>query len=264
MQNEELMRTSQQNTSRGSERNVNDPERVVSAVAGGALIAFGVKQGGLLGASLSLLGGGLLHRGATGHCYVYGAAGVNTSDPDKASFFEKASNIWSSPVRVKKATTVNASPAEVYRYWRNFENLPNFMKHLESVTRIDDKRSHWKAKAPLGMTVEWDAELTSDVENQRIGWASIEGSDIPNSGTVEFRPTVDRGTEVIVTLMYEAPGGKIGEWAAWALGEEPTVQVAEDLRRFRSIMETGMIITTEGQSSGRAEGARPMARAAKA
>jgi uncharacterized membrane protein len=114
------------------------------------------------------------------------------------------------------------------------------------------------------MTVEWDAELTSDVPNQRIGWASVEGSDIPNSGTVEFRPTVDRGTEVIVTMVYEAPGGKLGEWAAWALGEEPSLQVADDLRRFRSIMETGSILTTEGQPSGRSEGARPLARAARA
>lgn len=247
-----------------SDRNVNDPERVVSAVAGGALIAFGVKHGGLLGVSLSLLGGGLLHRGATGHCYLYEATGFNSNDPEKASILGKFPGVLSGTVRVKKATTVNRSPAEVYQYWRNFENLPNFMQHLESVTRTEDNRTHWKAKAPLGMTVEWDAELTSDVENQRIGWASIEGSDIPNSGTVEFRPTIDRGTEVIVTLVYEAPGGKIGEWAAWALGEEPSLQVADDLRRFRSIVETGMIMTTEGQTSGRSAGAGPMTRAAKA
>ena len=264
MQNQQFIETSRQYTEGSSEKNVNNPERVVSTVAGGALIAFGVKHGGWLGATLSLLGGGLVHRGATGHCYLYEAAGVNTNDPERASFLGKASGILSGTVRVKKATTVNRSPAEVYQYWRNFENLPNFMQHLESVKRIDDKRSHWKAKAPLGMTVEWDAELTSDVENQRIGWASIEGSDIPNSGTVEFRPTVDRGTEVVVTMIYEAPGGKIGEWAAWALGEEPGLQIADDLRRFRSIIETGMIITTEGQTSGRAEGAKPLARTARA
>jgi uncharacterized membrane protein len=263
MQNQQLIETQQQ-ADIGSDQNVADPERVVSAIAGGALIAFGIKHGGWIGASLSLLGGSLLHRGATGHCYLYEAVGVNTSDPAKSSILGKTPGVLSGPIHVKKATTVNRSPAEVYQYWRNFENLPNFMRHLESVNRIDDNRWHWKAKAPLGMTVEWDAELTSDVENQRLGWASIEGSDIPNSGTVEFRSTTDRGTEVIVTLVYEAPGGKIGEWAAWALGEEPNLQISEDLRRFRSIMETGSIITTEGQPSGRAEAPKPLARAARA
>lgn len=265
MQNEKIIHRPGHEVSQvGSEHNVNDSERVVSAVAGGALIAFGIKHGGWLGTSLSLLGGGLLHRGATGHCYLYEAAGIDTSDPARSSFLRKTAGILSGPVRVKKAATVNRSPAEVYQYWRNFENLPNFMQHLESVTNTGENRWRWKAKAPLGMTVEWEAELTSDVENQRIGWASVEGSDIPNSGTVEFRPTVDRGTEIVVTMIYEAPGGTLGEWAAWALGEEPSLQVADDLRRFRSIIETGSIITTEGQPSGRSEGAKPLARTARA
>lgn len=247
-----------------TERNVNGPERIASALAGGALVAFGVKQGGLLGTTLSLLGGGLLLRGTTGHSYIYDAMGLNTKDPSKSTLLANTPGILSGTVHVKKAVTVNKSPSEVYQYWRDFQNLPNFMQHLESVTKIDDKRSHWKAKAPLGTTVEWDAELSSDVENQRIGWQSLEGADIKNSGTVEFRPTVNRGTEVIVTIMYEAPGGKLGEWIAWALGEEPSSQVAEDLRRFKRLMETGMIITTEGQPSGRSEGARSAARAARA
>ena len=245
-------------------QNINDPERIASAVAGGALVAFGLKQGGLLGTTLSVLGGGLLLRGTTGHCHLYEAAGINTNDPSRSTVFGKVPGVLSGTVRVKKAVTVNRSPAEVYEYWRNFENFPNFMQHLESVTKTDEKRSHWKAKAPLGTTVEWDAELTSDVPNQRIGWQSLEGADIPNTGTVEFRPTEERGTEVIVTMMYEAPGGKIGEWAAWALGEEPSLQVAKDLKRFKSLMEAGTILTTEGQPSGRAQGAKPMARAANA
>jgi uncharacterized membrane protein len=125
------------------------------------------------------------------------------------------------------------------------------MRHLESVTKRDDKISHWRAKAPFGLTVEWDAELTSDLENERIGWKSLEGSDIPNSGVVEFRPTADRGTLVRVTMTYEAPGGKIGETLAKLFGEEPSVQIADDLRRFKQLMETGRIPTTEGQTSGR-------------
>ena len=264
MYNEHLLTTSHANETSSSEQNVNNPERIASTVAGGALVAFGLKQGGLLGTGLTILGGGLLHRGTTGHCYMYEAAGINTNDPARSTVFGKAPGILSGTIHVKKAVTVNRSPAELYQYWRNFENFPNFMQHLESVTKIDEKRSHWKAKAPLGTSVEWDAEMTSDVENQRIGWQSLEGADIPNTGTVEFRPTADRGTEIIVTMMYQAPGGKIGEWAAWALGEEPSSQVAKDLKRFKSLMETGTIPTTEGQPSGRSEGARPMARAARA
>ncbi|MCA1588859.1 MAG: SRPBCC family protein, partial [Acidobacteria bacterium] len=120
-----------------------------------------------------------------------------------------------------------------------------------AVTVKDEKMSHWKAKAPLGMSVEWDAELTSDVANERVGWKSVGNADIANSGVVEFRPTVNRGTEVKVSLTYEAPGGKVGEWLAWLLGEDPRSQLAEDLRRFKRLMETGSIITIEGQSSGR-------------
>ena len=263
MHNEQYLERTGSNFA-GQDQNINDPERIASAVAGGALVAFGLKQGGLLGTTLSVLGGGLLLRGTTGHCHLYEAAGINTNDPSRSTVFGKVPGVLSGTVRVKKAVTVNRSPAEVYEYWRNFENFPNFMQHLESVTKTDEKRSHWKAKAPLGTTVEWDAELTSDVPNQRIGWQSLEGADIPNTGTVEFRPTEERGTEVIVTMMYEAPGGKIGEWAAWALGEEPSLQVAKDLKRFKSLMEAGMIMTTEGQPSGRSEGAKPMARAARA
>ncbi len=261
---EELIEYSETDEAGGLRRNVNNPERIASAVAGGALVAYGLKRGGMLGTTLSVLGGGLLLRGTTGHSVVYHAVGLNTNDPSATRLFGKTPKALTGTVRVKKGVTVNRSPAEIYQYWRNFENLPTFMKHLESVTSLGENKTRWKAKAPLGATVEWDAELTSDVENQRIGWRSLEGADIPNSGTVELRPTLDRGTEIIVTLMYEAPGGKIGEWAAWALGEEPSLQVADDLRRFKSLMETGLILTTEGQTSGRSVEARQLARSARA
>jgi uncharacterized membrane protein len=126
---------------------------------------------------------------------------------------------------------------EVYRFWKNFENFPQFMEHVESVTKNPDDTWHWTAKAPLGTTVKWDARMTSDIEDQRIGWQSVQGSDIPNSGVVEFVGTPDDSTDLTVTMIYEAPGGKFGEWAAWMLGEEPSVQVAEDLERFKALME---------------------------
>jgi len=233
-----------------SSQNVNSVERAASAIAGGALLAYGLKHGGIGGTVLSLLGGGMLVRGTTGHCHLYDALGVDTTETSRRSPFSK-SNLFTGKVHVTKALTINKSQAELYEFWRNFENLPIFMRHLESVTTTDEKTSHWRAKAPLGQTVEWDAELTSDVPNEKIGWKSLEGAFIPNSGVVEFLPTIDRGTEVKVTLTYEAPGGKLGEWIAWALGEEPSIQVAQDLRRFKSLMETGLIMKVEGQPSGR-------------
>ena len=220
-------------------QNVGDNERIVSAIAGSGLITYGISKGGLFGTALSLVGGGLLYRGATGHCHLYSAVDKTTAE-DPAT-----------RVHVQKSVTINKSQAELYQFWRNFENLPQFMNHLESVTVLDDKRSHWKAKAPLGYTVEWDAEATGEVENERISWHSIEGSEIPNSGVVEFRPTANRGTEVRVTLTYEPPAGKLGSWIAWIFGEEPSLQVAEDLRRFKSLMETGLIMKVDGQPSAR-------------
>lgn len=234
--------------------NVGDTERIVSAVGGGALVAYGLKRGDALGIILSVLGGGIALRGATGHCQIYDAMGVNTSAAgDNDSPFSKGR---SGKIHVKQSVTVNKSTAELYNFWRDFENLPKFMNHLESVTNIDSQRSHWIVKAPLGTTVEWDAEITSEHENERIGWKSIENSEIPNAGVVEFLPTSTRGTEVRVTLTYEPPAGYLGSLVARLFGEEPNQQVAEDLRRFKSLMETGMIMNVEGQSSGRAPQAK--------
>ena len=235
--------------------NVGSAERAISAAAGGGLVAYGLKQGGLFGGLLSLVGGGLLYRGATGHCQVYEAAGFSTAETGAAN---KASS--SNRLHVKKALTINKSAAELYSFWRDFENLPKFMAHLESVKVTGEKTSHWVAKAPLGTTVEWDAEITSEIENERIGWKSSELSDVPNSGVVEFRPTTNRGTEVIVTLTYEPPAGYVGSLIAKLFGEEPNQQVYGDLYRFKSLMESGEIITVEGQPSGR----EPQAKTASA
>ncbi len=238
----------------GKSQNVNNAERVASTVAGGAMLTYGLKQGGTGGAIISLLGSALLLRGTTGHCHTYEAFGINTAadvpEGTRKSPFKRTS-LFTGKIHVTKALTINKSAAELYEFWRNFSNLPVFMRHLEAVTVTDDKKSHWVAKAPLGQTVEWDAEVTSDIPNERIGWKSLEGASVPNSGVIEFLPTRDRGTEIKVTLTYEAPGGKLGEWIAWALGEEPSIQIAEDLRRFKSLMETGLIMKTEGQPSGR-------------
>jgi uncharacterized membrane protein len=149
-------------------------------------------------------------------------------------------------VRTKRSLTVNKSPEECYAFWRNFENLPQFMRHLESVTVIDERRSHWKAKAPAGATVEWDAETIDDRPNELISWRSTEDADVFNAGTVRFEPAPGgRGTEVRVELEYKPPLGKLGSKVAMLFREEPGQQVQDDLRHFKQVMETGEILFSD-------------------
>ena len=231
-----------------SETNVNETERLISGIGGGALTAYGLTRGDWLGAGLAVLGASMLYRGVTGYCGMYDTLGINTAEKENMTSVKGRAG-----VKVEKSVTINASPQELYSFWRKFENLPKFMTHLEDVREIDQMRSHWKAKAPLGTTVEWDAEIITDTPSEMISWRSIEGADVDNAGSVHFRPSASgRGTVVKVSLKYDPPAGKIGAAIAWLTGEEPSVQVEEDLRRFKRLMETDEIPTIEGQSAGRA------------
>jgi len=147
--------------------------------------------------------------------------------------------------------TVNKLAAELYRHWHDFANLPRFMHHLEAVRDLGGGRSHWQAKAPLGQTVEWDATIVNEVENELIAWQSVEGAQINNAGSVRFTSApADRGTEVRVTPSYEPPAGKAGVTVAKILGEEPGRQVSDDLRRFKQLIETGELPTNDRQPMG--------------
>jgi uncharacterized membrane protein len=161
-----------------------------------------------------------------------------------------------------RAITVNRPPAEVYRFWRDFENLPTFMRHLESVKVTSAQRSRWTAKGPAGTSVEWEAEMVGDRANELIAWRSLPGADVENSGSVHFKLAPgNRGTEVIVRVQYAPPAGAIGAAAAWLFGEEPDQQLHEDLRRFKQVMETGEIARSEASESalGFARPGRPAA-----
>jgi uncharacterized membrane protein len=155
------------------------------------------------------------------------------------------------PLKVDASISVNRPPQEVYDYWRDFERLPTFMRHLQSVTVGADGRSHWKADAPIRRSVEWDAELTGDEPGRRLSWKSLRGADIDNSGTVHFAPTPDgSGTEVRVNLHYDLPGGAVGRAVAKLLGEEPDQQVRDDLRRFKQVLETGDVVRSDALPQG--------------
>ncbi|MBW4451742.1 MAG: SRPBCC family protein [Nostoc indistinguendum CM1-VF10] len=226
----------------GDKSSTNQPEaseveRWASLIGGGAMVLMGLRQGSLRGALTALAGGGLVYQGAT-----------------KQSTIQKAQEAigLNQPIKVEKTVTINKSAEELYRFWHDFENLPTFMKHLKSVKVYNEKRSHWVANAPLDNTVEWDADILEDRENEFISWASVEGADIDNSGFVRFKKAPgDRGTEVKVVLEYNPPGGALGATVAKLFGEEPEQQIGDELRRFKMLMEAGEIATTEGQTSGR-------------
>lgn len=151
-----------------------------------------------------------------------------------------------SRVRVTKTLTTRASVEEVYRFWRDFENLPRFMAHLESVVVNGERRSRWTAKGPGGKTVSWDAEITDDRPNERIAWRSLPGAGVPNRGEVRFLPAPGgRGTELRVDLAYDPPGGILGASLAKLFGREPGQQIEGDLRRFKQVMEVGEVTNSD-------------------
>jgi uncharacterized membrane protein len=153
-------------------------------------------------------------------------------------------------IHVEESVTINKPVSEIYRFWRNFENLPQFMKHLESVAVREGGVSRWVARGPAGLKVEWDARVINEIDNKVIGWQSLEGSTVSTAGSVNFDET-GHGTRVTVHLQYNPPAGKLGAAVAKLFGEEPTIQVRDDLRRLKQLFETGEIATTDGQPSGR-------------
>jgi uncharacterized membrane protein len=158
-------------------------------------------------------------------------------------------------LHVIKSTTINRPRPEVYAFWRDLQHLPTFMIHLEAVTPSGDTRSHWVAKVPGGR-VEWDAEIIEDREDELIAWRSLEGSEVPNGGSVRFTDAPgDRGTEVHVDLHYDPPAGSVGAMVAKLFGEEPSQQLRDDLRRFKQVMETGELVRSDGSLEGAGQGA---------
>ena len=155
-------------------------------------------------------------------------------------------------VRVLESVVVNAKPARAFEAWRRLEILPTFMRHLERVEQREGNRSHWVARAPGGGTVEWDAEIVDETPGKCIAWRSVGEATVRNEGVVRFaEEPAGRGTRIEVDLSYTPPLGGAGTLVAKLLGEEPSQQLKEDLRRFKQILETGEIPTTKGQPSGR-------------
>ncbi|MGN6367381.1 MAG: SRPBCC family protein [Phycisphaerae bacterium] len=215
-------------------------ERVASVFLGSLLLTKGIRKLSLSGAAAAFVGYRLINRGVTGQCNLYKVLNVSTRRPDEGIISSKTfSHPLHQHIRVEESVTIQRPVEEVFSFWRKLENLPRFMDHLESVEVRDEKRSHWKAKAPRGQSVEWDATIIAEEPNKKIAWKSDENASVPNSGQVLFSPTADgRGTDVKVLIAYDPPAGILGALYSKLFREDPGTQVREDLGNARKLLES--------------------------
>jgi uncharacterized membrane protein len=225
--------------------NVGDTERLISFVGGSVLGLYGLSRFSTVGLLLAAVGGSLFYRGVTGHCLLYEALDIDTAPRPGPSTSVRAGH----GVKVEESVIVDRDVATLWRFWRNLENVGRIMEHLQRVEQLDDLRSHWVASGPMGLTFEWDAEIINERQNELIAWHSVEGSEVDSAGSIHFRELVDgRGTEIRVSLKYDAHAAQLAEPVARLLGRSPSRQIHEDLLRFKRAMESGGIAATAGQS----------------
>jgi uncharacterized membrane protein len=222
------------------QRNVSDWERVASIAAGAALIYLGTRQRSSNRMATST-GFGLVARGVGGYCPMNAMLGRDSHGSDT-----KVALSGPRGVHVYESIVINRSPDELFRFWRDFSNLPRFMEHLDDVKVLSPTRSVWTAKAPIGMRVKWEADVINEIEGELIGWQSTENADVATAGSVRFVPAPGGATEIIVHLQYEPPARKLGSLVAAIFGEEPSQQIRADLHRLKEILETGDVPRSQG------------------
>jgi uncharacterized membrane protein len=199
-------------------------------VGGGALAVLGLTRRSSIGWAMAAAGGALAYSG------LRSANGT----PQSQRRPELDSNIL-----------VNASPEDAFRFWRDLENAPRYMNHIESVNMLDDRRSQWTAVGPMGAKLHWTAEITDEREGEYIAWRSLPGSDLSVSGRVEFKQAPgERGTEVRSTMQYAVANRALRSAASGFVGRQAKFFMRQDLRRFKALLETGEIPTIEGQTHG--------------
>lgn len=208
-------------------------------------LAFG--SGLLLGASsrrsvpLALAGAVLLYRGTTGRWLFADLLSRWGASRQRHSATSVAHRTG---IKIERAVTIQKSPEELYRFWRDPENLPRFMSQSVSIQRLSNLRSHWKVTSVAGASFEWDAEIINDVPNEIIAWRSLPGADVDHAGSVHFAGDERGGSRVEVVMEYRPPAGKAGAQIARLFGQEPAQVLEHDLQRFKQLMETGAILST--------------------
>lgn len=214
--------------------NLNDKERWISGVGGGALVVAGLRRGGLLGAMAALAGGALLSRGLSGRCAVKARL---ARTPQERRLAEEYG--WRRAAASSQRIVVQRPIDAVYSFCRDFRNLPQFMQHIQRVDVTDDRHSHWIIEAPLGRTLEWDTVVTEDLPNARIAWESTPESPVRHTGSLTFSDVVGLGTEVQAVIAYEPPAGELGRIVAKLWSGSPGVQARDDLLRLKRFLEAG-------------------------
>jgi uncharacterized membrane protein len=221
------------------DRNVGETERFVSGMIGGTFILRSLLRPSFFGGLGALIGLALVHRGVTGRCALYGALGIDRSDDQDTSSLGRHKVRTDRAIKIEQSITIGRSPQDLYKFWRRLENLPKVMSHVRSVEAVNDRLSHWVVDTlPGAPSVEWDAEIINEVEGERIGWKTLHGAVVEHAGSVEFQPIGDgASTRVTVTLQYDPPAGPIGATIANWIGQDPNKKIAEDLARFKQVME---------------------------
>lgn len=222
----------------GADVNVGKGERLASLLGGAGLAVLGARQKGIGGALLGLAGAALLHRGATGHCYVYQALDLDTASRTPARGLEAGHD--DAGVSVNASVTVDRPPDEVYALWRDVERAPRYMDRISRVEALDETRSRWTATGPMGRSWTWESEVVEDRPGELIAWESLPGAELPNRGWVQFTPAGSDGrqTEVRYFVEFDPPGGVIGDAIASAFHDAPRDMIRGDLRRFRQYAES--------------------------
>ncbi len=214
------------------EINAADVEHMAALVTGGLLVVSGMRRKGILGSLFKYAGLALLYRGQKGYRRLYDALGI--------ALCEAPTGVGRQNFRAESSIVVERPREEMYRIWRNLQNLPVFMDHLISVHEIDDERSLWVARAPGGMVVKWDARIINDLENELIAWETLEGSGVDHVGSVHFEDGPKKGTTKLrIVLRYDPPADSLGAWIAKLFHNDPQSQIDKDLLRFKAIMELG-------------------------
>jgi uncharacterized membrane protein len=224
--------------------NIGDLQRLISAIAGVGLIMEGWRRRSLPGGALAFTGLGLLYRAASGYCPALSAMGIDMGGNQNTNRIGRRKVPSEQAAKIRRSIEISRPPNQLYKFWRTLDNLPRIMSHLESVEVITDRLSHWVVKTMAGLpAIEWDAEIINDVENERIGWRSLNDAAVDHAGSVEFEPIGDgRSTRVTVTMQYAPIAGRLGTAVAKWFGEDPDLKIADDLQRFKESMEAGKTV----------------------
>lgn len=209
-------------------KNVSNTERILSLVGGSLLLVDGLTRNKKISIPELLLSGMLIFRGASGYCPGYDVLKKNKTSKSVRN------------INIRTSIIVYKSREKVYKFWRNLNNLPYFMEHLEYVQVLDENRSRWKVKGPVGIPLTWEAYIVKDEPGEFIGWSSLPGSDIETSGKVQFRDAGKYATEIEVNISYRPSQGIISEGIAKLFNKKFKKLLENDIKNFKKYIESGL------------------------